>query len=432
MKEINNNKIFKFGISYWFVLGVGLILGVSCDAPESYKQYEAKTYDFPKPVDTEDHEIIPQEVQIYGDSIDGVFASNNFAGARLNNFAKVNDTLYQATISPENEPINRSPYYAFKLWSYEPKEVTIELNYTFSKHRYHPKLSQDGLDWTLMPNENLSYIGDSTNAIIKISLGVDTTWISAQELMDSKQVGTWSNDFAQSDANAHLDTIGNSRQGRPLLFLDLYEGEKNDKETIVLLSRQHPPEVTGFMALQSFMREILDNPKSTEFLSTYRVMIYPLLNPDGVDQGHWRHNLGGVDLNRDWAYYHQPETRQVANHIVTETKNYSNEVILGLDFHSTDRDVYYTLSKDEITTSIPEFTHQWFSGIENTLGNGYKVNNSPSGLGAPVTKGWFYTQFGAEGITYEIGDETPRDFIQRKGKVSAKEMINVLLRGDYR
>jgi hypothetical protein len=31
-------------------------------------------------------------------------------------------------------------------------------------------------------------------------------------------------------------------------------------------------------------------------------------NPDGVDKGHWRLNDGGVDLNRDWGPFTQPET----------------------------------------------------------------------------------------------------------------------------
>ena len=32
-----------------------------------------------------------------------------------------------------------------------------------------------------------------------------------------------------------------------------------------------------------------------------------------------------------------------------------------------------------------------------------------------------------KGITYEIGDDTPRDFIKIKGQTSAKEMMKLLL-----
>ena len=66
------------------------------------------------------------------------------------------------------------------------------------------------------------------------------------------------------------------------------------------------------------------------------------------------------------------------------------------------------------------------AGIQNSIPF-YSLNESPDPLGSPVTKFWFYTQFQAEGITYEIGDETPRDFIRLKGKLSAQQMMKVLL-----
>ena len=61
-------------------------------------------------------------------------------------------------------------------------------------------------------------------------------------------------------------------------------------------------------------------------------MVFPLMNPDGVDLGHWRHNAGGIDLNRDWALYRQPETRLVADFIVKEVKTQKSQLVLGLDF----------------------------------------------------------------------------------------------------
>ena len=36
-------------------------------------------------------------------------------------------------------------------------------------------------------------------------------------------------------------------------------------------------------------------------MEKFRVLAFPLMNPDGVDLGHWRHNAGGIDLNRDWS-----------------------------------------------------------------------------------------------------------------------------------
>lgn len=157
------------------------------------------------------------------------------------------------------------------------------------------------------------------------------------------------------------------------------------------------------------------------------MVVYPLLNPDGVDMGHWRHNAGGIDLNRDWAYYNQPETRQVADHLVNTVAQAKARVILGIDFHSTQKDVFYTLpDENSAETVIPWFKKPWLAGIEANIDN-FKLNESPDPIGQPVTKGWFFTQFKAEGVTYEVGDENDRAFIDLKARVAADQMMKVLL-----
>ena len=400
-------------------LGVVFVLfSISCQSTN-----RASNYDFPKPVDTKDHPIADQVKKQY--AFNGVYFDNRFDGARINDVVAQNDSTFRVTIRPENEPINFSPWYAFKVHADSSSFVYVVLDYEKYKHRYHPKLSSNGTDWSALGDENFTYIGDSSKVLLKLKVSSDTLLVAAQEIISSQQVKDWCKKL-EKYPKVHMQTIGKSKKGRALLFMDVYEGGRSDKKVIVLLSRQHPPEVTGYMAMQSFVQEILDNPMSEDFFKTYRILIYPLLNPDGVDLGHWRHNYGGIDLNRDWAYYHQPETRQVADHIVSEVNSYNNEVVLGLDFHSTWHDVYYTLPRDTATTNVVGFRSKWFTSIKNTLGGSYEINEKPSGLGSPVTKGWFFTQFGAEGITYEIGDDTSRAFIYRKGKVSAASMMEVL------
>ena len=63
------------------------------------------------------------------------------------------------------------------------------------------------------------------------------------------------------------------------------------------------------------------------------------MNPDGVDNGHWRHNANGVDLNRDWTGFNQPETSNIKNFLKKKTKE-GYDFTLGVDFHSTWQDVY--------------------------------------------------------------------------------------------
>ena len=389
----------------------------------SCQTYQAKPYDFPSPVDTTTKPIALQEKKIYAFPQQEVFASNLFDGARLNNFIFIKDDLFQATISPENVPINDSPYYAFKIWSSRSKSIRLELNYTKSKHRYHPKISKDGKNWMLLDSNLVQLSIDSTNAILTLDIDSDTLWVAAQEIQNSTQVQQWCEAKA-AHPNVQLSSIGKSKLGKDLWFLDIGEGATKKKDVIAILSRQHPPEVTGYFAMQAFLDEILaDNPLSNAFRKKYRILVFPLMNPDGVDLGHWRHNAGGIDLNRDWAYYHQPETQQIANYIVKAVQENKSELILGFDFHSTFWDVYYT--NKEIPEHIPHFKDYWLRGIHTSLGE--EINERPSFLGGPVSKNWFFTQFDALGITYEIGDSTPRDYIQKKGQISAIEMMELLI-----
>ena len=95
---------------YFFIIILLLFLN-SC------RSYQAKTYDFPKPVDTTTKPIEYQEKKVYNFSQQGIYADNLFDGARLNNFQYLENDLFQATFSPENFPTNPSAYYAFRIWS---------------------------------------------------------------------------------------------------------------------------------------------------------------------------------------------------------------------------------------------------------------------------------------------------------------------------
>ena len=386
--------------------------------------YQAKPHDFPKPVDTTDRPIELQTKKVYQIAEKAVFADNLFDGARLNDFQHLHQDTFQARILPENKPINRSPYYAFRLWSSQAQKIVVALNYPDAKHRYSPKISSDGINWTLLDTTKVQLDANGVNAFLQLDISTDTLWVAAQELQNSTHVKNWCLEQAKLPS-VTFQVAGKSKQGRDMLHLDINQGEARKKDIIAIISRQHPPEVTGYLAMKAFIEEILaDTPLSNDFRKKYHLLVYPLMNPDGVDLGHWRHNTGGIDLNRDWAYYHQPEVKQVANHIVKTAKQQKAEVILGIDFHSTWFDVLYTNSQP--AKNLPRFKDYWVAGFREVL-SGEKVKESPSAVGAPVSKGWFLTQLDAEGIVYEVGDETPRDLIKKKGRTAAIEMMELLI-----
>jgi hypothetical protein len=183
--------------------------------------------------------------------------------------------------------------------------------------------------------------------------------------------------------------------------------------------------VTGWLALQYFLLEILnESALSSDFLKQYRVLVYPLLNPDGVDHGFWRHNTGGVDLNRDWSSYQQEEIQATVSHLSKMSKQ--NPIVLALDFHSTYHDIFYTNDEADGPSAFPAFKDTWISALRSSLPD-QTFDERASMPQSPVSKNWFYRYFDATAITYEIGDDTPGEIIELKGRTTAREMMKILV-----
>ncbi|WP_276482574.1 M14 family metallopeptidase [Paraflavitalea pollutisoli] len=353
----------------------------------------------------------------------GIGFSNRFAGARLNAVRQQNDSSFTITILPENEPINPSPWYAFKVWAAQQQPVYITLQYPSTKHRYDPKQSSDGLHWQDI--KPVQVAAGEKQATFTAYAGPDTLLIAAQELISSADGNRWMDSIAVLP-HINQQVVGKSRQGKPIRMLT--STGSDGKKLVVVLSRQHPPEVTGYMAMQEFVRTVTGpGALAQRFRQQYELVLFPLLNPDGVDEGNWRHSAGGVDLNRDWELFAQPETRAVKETVESLVRKQQANVEFMLDFHSTYYDIFYINQlTDPLASNRPGFTEAWLAAMKAAI-PGFKPNIKPSGNGGNVSKGWFSRAFGAEALTYEVGDNTSREQLRLKGRVAAEEMMKLLL-----
>jgi predicted deacylase len=381
-----------------------------------------KLWEGQEPVKKVNTESVPIQLQHKGvfDLGDGVFISNNFEGARLNGVVRNNDTLVTVLITPENSPINMSPWYAFKLWSESPRTLYLKLTYPENaSHRYLPKLSFDGLQWREIDTASFQ------TTQMKLSLGEDTLWVSAQELLTNTHVEQW---ISQLETNTYVErsSIGESFEGRPIHLLKI--GESDDQKMIMVISRQHPPEIPGFLAMQAFVETLCAPTELAEaFRKKYNTYVLPMANPDGVFHGHWRHNRGGVDLNRDWHDFNQPETSAIRDFMKQKTKAGKGKFHFSVDFHSTFEDIYYTIDP-QLKGNLPGLVPELIEATGQEL-QGYTPNVKPnSSEEARITSTSFlFYEMGAEALTYEIGDDTPRDFIRRKGEVTATKLMELLV-----
>lgn len=401
-------------------------------------KFEGQATTSTEKVDTRNHAIIPQwrGKQSFGN----LTFDNDFDGARLNGITQNNDTLYTAIIAAENYPINPSPWYAFKVTSRSPKTIWVHLTYLNAKHRYFPKISRDGKTWQVVDSTDCKLIKGpevknqsfqenalSESAYVRIHVDTKTTWIAAQELMTSPIVKNWSKELLKNTF-VSSEIIGKSPQNRPFECLRIGQ-DKSESKIMIVIGRLHPPEVTGQFALQAFVESLcMDSELARKFRKEYTVYVVPMMNPDGVDHGHWRHNTGGIDLNRDWSDFNQPETQFVRDFLRKKLNGTQRKLYFGIDFHSTWDDIFYTNIPDK-PSNMDGLIKRWFSALEQAIPD-YKVNARGSKPDSGViSKAFFNKEFNAEALVYEVGDNTSRDFTILKSKTAAEKLM--LLSLDY-
>ena len=218
--------------------------------------------------------------------------------------------------------------------------------------------------------------------------------------------------------------IGKSRLEAPMRLMKIKE--TNEKNVLLLIGRQHPPEITGQIAMHAFTETVMaDSDLAKNFRKKFQIYTFPLMNPDGVDNGHWRHSPGGIDLNRDWHKFRQPEVKTVAKFLTKEMKRKKLKVWYGFDFHSTGADILYPITPDIIIKNN-SITYPWIENMKKRIPNDPWIIE-PFDISSPICKNWIFRTFGAEAVTYEVGDEVDRSYVQLKARVAAEEMMRLLL-----
>ena len=353
----------------------------------------------------------------------GVWISNELEGGRVSDAWQEEDSLFVVHIRPENAPINNSAWFAFKVWSNAPRTIDVRLSYEHGRHRYWPATRRAGEPWTKLDSAAVRTDSVSNEPTLRLRVGPDTLWVAGQELMTSSFFDEWTEGLAnRPDITRRV--AGTSGRGRPMPMVEF--GDPGATRHVMIIGRQHPPEATGTMALLSFVETLAgDSYLGREFREHFRVHVIPLVNPDGVDLGHWRHNTGGVDLNRDWIAFNQPETRAVRDTFKEILDQPGHELWFGVDFHSTQHDVFYTLERT-LETDPPGITEKWIGYLSESLPH-YEVNDSPSGLETPMSRNWFYETFGAPALIYEVGDETDRELIREVAATAARGTMQILI-----
>jgi len=211
---------------HWFNLLLAIFF-VGC----STTRFQATFFESPPEIDTRTKPIELQEKKSYEFNEGEISFDNLFDGARMNSVEQENDSSFTVYITPENRPINPSPWYAFRIVTHDHQNLTVQIDYDKVKHRYQPKLSSDGKTWREIPAEGITLNVDSTSATFNFPVLSDTTWVAAQEIENSKKVIAWCKSL-EKEGSFHLYQIGKSKLDRPLYIMDSSPDDPEKKPII--------------------------------------------------------------------------------------------------------------------------------------------------------------------------------------------------------
>lgn len=351
---------------------------------------------------------------------DGVVFSNRLACARLNGVKRLGANRYEVTIAPESLPINPSPWYGFSIEASKPRTVSIAFHYEHGRQRYWPKLSTDGTDWHAAAAGAFVKAADGRYTLT-IEVGTQPLRVFAQTPVCLRDFRQWESRL-EPVPGMRMRTIGHSVQGRPLRMLSF--GNRQARQMVLVIGRQHPPEVTGSKALMPFVdRLAADTPLARRFRAHTLVLVVPLINLDGVVEGNWRGNMDGKDLNRDWGTFTEPETRAVRDMLVRQIDRAGRHLAFAIDFHSTWSDVFYTV-KQAPSRAPGGVLRRWIDAMQARFPG--RIREKANDANSTVFKNWAFKRYHAPTVTYEVGDRTSDAKIGRLADFAADAMMRIL------
>ena len=338
----------------------------------------------------------------------------------------VRDGKFVISIRPEDSKVEvPMPWYAFRASPKRPGDAVVLMGFVGADaDRFWPKVSLDGTNWQRMSDRSVAVSDDNQRLALRIPLAEAPVWIASQRLLTTRFYDTWTLSLAER-SDVAVRALGRSVHGRPIPVAET----GNHPQAVLFIGRQHPPEVTGALTMHAFVDTVLaDTELARSFRDTFTVIMVPLLNPDGVAAGHWRHNAGKTDLNRDWGPFRQPETRSVRA-LLADLAERGIALRLMLDFHATqltETHLFYTQRPQDGDGTAHAFAADWFERVRKRQRD-LEFIHRPSKSESANAKNYFFTRYAIPSITYETGDETDPAWIEAAAPVFAEEMMRTLL-----
>jgi len=227
-------------------------------------------------------------------------------------------------------------WYYFAVINNQGRTATIFLTNPdgWQRNGCNPLVSTDNANWSRVQN-----IWSQNNWLcFNQYLAGDTVWFAQGFPYTVSRMSAYLDDLDISPF-VELTTLGYSVQNRPIDMVSITDNSTppERKKTAWIISRQHPMESGPTYSITGMIDRIMQGDFfARHFLRDINLKVVPIVNVDGVAGGYSRHNVNGVNLNRDWRpdiNNEQPAVHAV-HAAIDDFIQAGNGIDLFMDLHS--------------------------------------------------------------------------------------------------
>lgn len=260
----------------------------------------------------------------------------NFESGNVANVQQVGTDSFTFEIRLDTGDLEIYGWYYFAIVGNSGRTATLFLTNPdgWQNETCNPIFSNDNRNW-----ERVSEVWRQGSMIgFRKYLGADTVWFAQGFPFTVTQMYAYL-DTLQSSPYLQRETLGHSVHGRPIDMVTItnFSCPNERKKTVWLISRQHPMESPPSFLLRGLMTSILDQSVFSRYWQKDIILkIVPIVNVDGVAEGYSRHNVNGINLNRNWQeniQAEQPEVR-VVHQAIDSYLTAGNRIDFFMDLHA--------------------------------------------------------------------------------------------------